>query len=77
MTKANPDIEMSVSPRRLKSHSQRTKRFQNLPPQQTQLLMFLITFPTLARMITPQATRMKKGSPPPMRKASVTLRKRT
>jgi len=67
---------MSVSPRRLKSHSQRTKRFQNLPPQ-SQLLMFLITFPTLARMITPQATRMKKGSPPPMRKASVTLRKRT
>ena len=68
MTKANPDIEMSVSPRRLKSHSQRTKRFQRLPPQ-NQFLIFLITLLTLARLITPQATRMKKESPLLMRRA--------
>ena len=67
---------MSVSPRRPNLQSQRTKRFRKLPPQ-NQFLMFLITFLTLERMITPQATRLKKGSPPPMRKASVTLRKRT
>jgi hypothetical protein len=76
MTKANPNTEMSVSPRRPNSQSQRTKRFRKLPPQNL-FPMFLITFLTLARMITPQATRLKKGSPPPMRKASVTLRKRT
>ena len=76
MTKANPDTEMSVSPRRPNSQSQRTKRFQKLP-RQNLFPMFLIISPSWVRMITPQATRLKKVSPPPMRKASATLRKRT